>query len=100
MIHDGSPGHGSRVTILTLILGVCGCGDQDEAAEHPVPVALDQVPKAAMTAATQAVPGIKVNRAQKVTLQGQEAIEIIGKTKEGKIREVEVTPAGKVLAIE
>jgi hypothetical protein len=41
------------------------------------------VPPEAMGAATQAVPGIKVERAQKVTIVGQEAIEIIGKTREG-----------------
>jgi len=50
------------------------------------------VPPEAMKAATQAVPGIEVDRAQKVTIDGQEAIEIIGKTREGKIRDVEVKP--------
>jgi hypothetical protein len=43
---------------------------------------------------------VNLDRARKVKFDGEDAYEIIGKDKRGKIREVEVSTTGKVLEIE
>jgi hypothetical protein len=88
---------GKDLLMTALLAAACGCG---ESAERPEPVALDKVPPAAMAAATKALPGIKFERAQKIWVNGQEAYEIRGKEKGGKIREAEVTAAGELIEVE
>jgi hypothetical protein len=82
----------------TLLLAVCGCAGEAPEAEDAVP--LDQVPAAALKAAQGRAPGVKFESAWKGVINGKEVYEIRGKTKEGKIREVEVTPAGEVVGEE
>jgi hypothetical protein len=87
-----------KMTSLAIVLlMVCGCG---ESVERMEPVPLDKLPPGSMESAAKAVPGVKFDRARKIKLNGQDVFEIIGKDKRGKVREVEVSTSGKVLAIE
>ena len=88
---------GQRVLIATLYLATWGCGEE---AERPEPVAFDQVPAEVKAAAAKTLPSVKFDKAQKIKVDGQEIYEVRGKEKGGKIREVEVSTAGKVLKTE
>jgi hypothetical protein len=85
------------ISLLVLLLLVCGCGESGERVE---PVPLDKLPPGSMEAAAKAVPGVQFDRARKTKLNGQDVYEIIGKDKRGKTREVGVSPEGKVMEIE
>ena len=80
-----------------LMLALWGCGEDVERAE-PVPLA--KLPAGSMEAAAKALPGVKFDRARKAKFNGQDAYEIIGKDKRGKIREVEVSTSGAILEVE
>jgi hypothetical protein len=84
-------------SLAILLLLVCGCGESVERLE---PVPLDKLPPGSMESAARALPGVRFDRARKTKFNGQEAFEIVGKDKRGKVREVEVSPSGKVLEIE
>lgn len=83
---------------MMLLPAAWGCGG--EPVGRLEPVALDQLPPGALDAATKQVRGFKAERARKSKFNGQDAIEIIGKDKSGKIVEVEVSTEGKVLEVE
>jgi hypothetical protein len=85
------------IALVFLLLTVCGCG---ESVERMEPVPLDKLPPGAMESAAKAVPGVQFDRARKIKFNGQDAYEIVGKDKRGKVREVEVSPSGEVMAIE
>ena len=80
-----------------LFVAIIGCGEKPDREES---VPLDQVPAAAMAAATKALPDIKFERAQKIKVDSKVVYEIRGKNKRGKIQEVEVTASGEVVQIE
>ena len=61
---------------------------------------LDQVPPAVLKAAKKRRPDLTFYAAYKDTFNGQDSIELKGKTKSGKIKEIEVSPDGKVLGTE
>ena len=61
---------------------------------------MDQVPAVVMAAARKAAPDLTFYAAFKDKYDGQESIELKGKTKSGKIKEIEVSPEGKVLGTE
>ena len=63
-------------------------------------VPLDQLPPGSLEAATKALPEVKFHEARKAKFNGQDAYEIRGKDKRGKIREVEVSTSGEILEIE
>jgi hypothetical protein len=88
-----------NMTVLAtaLILGAAGCGGQTETKET---VPLDQLPAGALDLAKRELPDVKFESARKAKYKGQDAIEIRGKNKEGKIREVEVDLTGKLLEVE
>jgi hypothetical protein len=89
-----------RKTMLlaaSLILAAAGCGGQAETKEA---VPLDQLPRGALELAKKKLPGVNFDSARKAKYKGQDAIEIRGKNKEGKIREVEVDLTGNLLEIE
>jgi prepilin-type processing-associated H-X9-DG protein len=87
--------------IFVLALSTFGCGDDDDYAEGPkTPIPLDQVPAVVLQAAKRAAPDLSFFAAYKDKFDGQESIEIRGKTKSGKIKEIEVSPDGKVLGTE
>jgi len=79
--------------ILALIL-LSGCGKSEEKA---VAVPLDQVPDPALKAAKGKLPEVTFDSATKLS---NGVYEIRGKTKKGKIYEVEVKPDGQVVAVE
>ena len=83
--------------LAIVVLLACGCGDEMAPME---PVPLDKLPAGSMEAATKALPDVKFDRARKAKFNGQDAFEIIGKDKRGKVREVEVSTSGAVLDIE
>jgi hypothetical protein len=85
-----------KLAAMAIVLA-CGCGEEVVPLE---PVALDKLPPGSMEAATKALPNVKFDRARKVKFNGQDAFEIIGKDGRGKVREVEVSPEGKVLEVE
>ena len=81
----------STVLALTLVVG-CG-GGKEKAQALP----LDQVPDAVMKAAQKRLPDVKFDHAQR---KANGEYEVIGKNKQGKVMEVEVTAAGEVTAVE
>jgi hypothetical protein len=83
--------------IATLSGATFGCSEQ---AERPEMLTLDRVPAQVKEAAARTLPQVNFDSAWKAKIDGQEAYEVRGKEKGGKIREVEVTPDGKVLAVE
>ena len=88
--------------LLALALAICGCDDDDgdDAGEGKKPMAMDQVPAVVLQAAQKAAPDLTFYAAYKDHFNGQDSIELKGKTKNGKIKEVEVSPDGKLLGIE
>ena len=87
------------MTILTaMALLAVGCGEEIERGEA---VPFDKLPAGAMDVAKKSLPDVKFDLARKAKYKGQNAIEIRGKDKAGKIREVEVdATTGKLLEIE
>jgi hypothetical protein len=78
---------------LVLLL-LAGCGeDHSQSANVP----LEQVPEPAMTVAKDKLPGVTFEQAWK-TRSGN--FEVRGKTKEGKVRDIQVAPDGKVIEID
>ena len=88
-----------KTTVLaaSLILGTAGCGGQTETMET---VPLDRLPPGALDLAKRELPDVKFESARKGKYEGQDSIEIRGRNKEGKIREVESDLTGKVLEVE
>ena len=80
---------------LLLVLG--GCGDETIPLE---PIALDRLPPRSLEAAKRRLPNVTFDRARKSKFHGQDTIEIIGKDKQGKTFEVEVSTKGEVLEVE
>ena len=74
-----------------------GCGEEVVRIEA---VPLDQLPPGSLEAAARAVPGVTFDQARRARFNGQDAFEIRGKDKRGKIREVEVSTSGQILEIE
>lgn len=90
-----------RLAIFTLSLLLSGCGDDDDdAAEAKTPMPLDQVSPAVLQAAQKFAPELTFYAAYKDKFEGQDSIELKGKSKNGKIKEIEVSPDGKVLGSE
>ena len=57
---------------------------------------LDKLPPGSMEAAAKALPDVKFDQARKAKFNGQDAYDIRGKDKRGKVREVEVSITGQV----
>jgi hypothetical protein len=87
----------TTVLAASLILAAAGCGRQTETQET---IPLDQLPAGALDLAKKELPDVKFEVARKAKFKGQDAIEIRGKNKGGKIREVEVDLTGKLLEVE
>ncbi len=86
--------------ILAVLATGCGDGDDDDGATAKVPLPMEQVPEAVLKTARQAAPDLTFYAAFKDKFEGQDSIELKGKTKNGKIREIEVSPQGKLLGTE
>jgi hypothetical protein len=89
--------------VPALALSMIGCGDRDgddDAGEPKKPLPMDQVPAVVLKAAKEAAPDLTFYAAYKDKFNGQDSIELKGKTKSGKIQEIEVSPEGKFLGAE
>ena len=90
--------------LVTAVLGFLGCGDRDELPEiTKQAVKFDDVPENVRTAATKAIPGVKLDEAWKNLAAGGKlhSYEIRGKNaSDGKTREVRVSPIGEILEME
>ena len=82
-----------RVLILCLLL-VCGCGKSEG---DVTPIAFEDVPKEMVDRAKKELPDVTFDSARK---RSNGNIEVRGKNKQGKVREVEFNPAGEVVEIE
>lgn len=90
-----------RFVTALLACSAWGCADDDDdVGKVKTAMPMDQVPAAVLKAAKAAAPDLTFYAAYKDTFQGQDSIELKGKTKSGKIREIEVSPQGKVLGSE
>lgn len=88
---------GRPIIPALLALALAGC-ESRPAPDQLVPI--DRVPAGLMDVARKTLPGVTFDVAYKMKVDGQDAYEIKGKTKEGKTREVEVSAAGEVIEIE
>jgi len=88
-----------RFWICVALLTIAGCGRSVAKKEEQVP--LDKVPEAAMKAAEKAIrekfPDVKFHSA---TRRSNGVYEITGKSKTGKIHDVEVTATGEITEVE
>lgn len=86
--------------LLLMVLLVCGC-EKTDTARHQDNLPLDKVPAVAMDAALKAAkekfPDLKFETAWK---KPTGVYELTGKTKSGKIHDVEVTDAGEITEVE
>jgi uncharacterized membrane protein YkoI len=89
-----------RRDVLTvgLLLIASGCGDARPQSDEVVPV--EKVPAVVMEVARKELPGFTFDTVYKMKIDGKEAYEVRGKDKRGKVREVEVSATGEVLAVE
>lgn len=81
--------------LLVLILLIAGCQKATPKTKTAVP--LDQVPPVIMKAAQARLPHVTF---ESVIRKADGVYEVRGKTKNGKVQEVEVTEAGEVLVVE
>lgn len=87
-----------RCLSLSIALSaLAGCEGRPKA-DQVIPV--DQVPPNLMEIAKKELPGYTFDTVYKMKVDGEDAYEIRGKNKDGKVREVEVSASGKVLEIE
>ena len=78
----------------------CGENDPDDVAEIKTPMPMEQVPAVVLKAAKEAAPDLTFFAASKDKFNGQDSIELKGKTKNGKIKEIEISLDGKFLGTE
>lgn len=84
--------------IAVLAATICGCGgDSGDVAKVKKALPMDQVPAVVLKAAKDAEPGLTFFAAYTTKYEGKDSIELKGKTKSGQIKEIEVSPDGRVL---
>ena len=88
-----------RILGMTLcLLGIFSCcGCSDAMGERKTPIALENVPSEILKIAQSKFPDVAFDSAFMETENGQSVFELKGKSKTGKIFEVEVTKDGKLL---
>jgi hypothetical protein len=79
--------------ILTL-----GCASDPPKSDPVVPI--EKVPSKVMDVARKQLPGFAFDTVYKMKIDGKDAYEVRGKDKRGKVREVEVSADGEVIAVE
>jgi hypothetical protein len=75
-----------------------GCGSAPPKSDPVVPI--EQVPAKVMDVARKELPGFTFDAVYKTKIEGKDAYEVRGKDKRGKVREVEVSADGEVIAVE
>ena len=88
------------IAILTTAILGCAGDDDDGPGESKKLMPMDQVPDVVMKTAKKAAPDLTFYAAYKDKFNGQDSIELKGKTKSGKIKEIEVSPDGRLLGTE
>jgi len=83
---------------LLCLVGLIGCNGAGRPTEKNVP--LDQVPPAVRATADKTVPGVKWEKAETETEQGQAVYELKGRDSSNREVEVEVTPEGTLVEAE
>ena len=83
------------LVVLPMIL--VGCENEPKS-DDIVPI--EQVPANVMEVARKQLPGYTFDTVYKMKVDGKDAYEVRGKDKRGKVREVEVSATGEVIAIE
>jgi uncharacterized membrane protein YkoI len=82
---------------VLLMFVVAGC-ESGPKSDDIVPI--EQVPANVMEVARKQLPGYTFDTVYKMKIDGKDAYEVRGKDKRGKVREVEVSATGEVIAIE
>ena len=82
---------------LMLILTL-GCAGSPPKSDEIVPI--DQVPANVLEVARKQLPGYAFDTVYRMKIEGKDAYEVRGKDKRGKVREVEVSADGEVIAVE
>jgi hypothetical protein len=93
----------TAIAILAATFGGNGCGgdgDADDVAEVKKILPIDQVPAVVMKKAKDSAPELIFFKAYTGKYQGKDSFEIVGKTKSGKIKELEIAPDGTLLGTE
>jgi hypothetical protein len=84
---------------VTLAFGFAfGCGGTRPKSDPVVPI--EEVPPKVMDVARKQLPGFTFDTVYKMKIDGKDAFEVRGKDKRGKVREVEVSADGEVIAVE
>lgn len=81
------------LTMAVLLLAV-GCSEREPSGAN---VSLDKVPEPVMNVAKKKLPGVSFEQAWK-TPSGN--YEVRGRSKNGKVRDIQVTPDGKVVEVD
>jgi hypothetical protein len=85
------------VKVLSLLVVAAGCGKTIPPDEV---VPLDKVPPAIMKKAKDTLPGYTITAVYRKIENGKDVYELRGKNREGRTREVEITPEGEIAAVE
>jgi len=75
-----------------------GCGGTPPKSDPVVPI--EKVPPKVMDVARKELQGFTFDTVYKMKIEGKDAYEVRGKDKRGKVREVEVSADGEVIAVE
>ena len=88
----------SAVIIAFGFAFASGCGSSPPKSDPVVPI--EEVPPKVMDVARKQLPGFTFDTVYKMKIEGKDAYEVRGKDKRGKVREVEVSADGEVIAVE
>ena len=83
------------VMFFVVTIATAGCSKSE--GERKAPIALEKVPAELLKVAQEKYPDVVFDSAFTETEDGQPVYELRGKSKTGKIHEVEVTKDGKIL---
>jgi hypothetical protein len=81
-----------------MLLFAVGCESSPPKSDEIVPI--ERVPANVMDVARKQLPGFTFDTVYRMKIEGKDAYEIRGKDKRGKVREVEVSADGIVIAVE
>ncbi len=84
----------SRFAGLILLLLLSGCGESHSPSAN---VPIDQIPEPVIKVAKEKLPNVNFEQAWK-TRSGN--YEVRGKAKDGKVRDIQVSPSGEVIEID
>jgi hypothetical protein len=85
----------AAISVFTLVFG---CGDTPPQSDPVVPI--EEVPPKIMEVARKELPGFTFDTVYKMKIDGKDAYEVRGKDNRGKVREVEVSADGEIIAVE